>query len=356
MNNNYLLHTSLFIYVFTTGLSFGLSAQEIAINYTTELQYNLNTQVNWVNLLDINAMVTTEQLHLWKNGEFNYASISILKTSKERIANDLQTFSNIEEDNLIYAPSILGYTQTVHNVRLFGGLRNVNADYFTAPYTSLFTNSSCGIYATLSSNYPLANYPLSAMCLHMEYQPDSHWLIKSSLYNGIAYEPYRKGNSIFTIRPGKDGIFNMTEINYTQNSTYYGSYHLGSAIHSGMPVEANFTQWGSIEQCIYNSKEREIGLLAQYSYTPSLHNTCRQYYGVGLLFKGWLTEARNDQLGIFINRAKFGANNETAAELTWKYPINTYLDIQPAFHFIVNKEASYAIGLVRLSFTIPITQ
>ena len=87
------------------------------------------------------------------------------KTRPERIINDLQTFSNIEEDNLPCAIAVLGYTRLVGNVTLFAGIRNLNEDYFTTPCMSLFTNSSCGIFPTLSANYPIANYPLAALCL-----------------------------------------------------------------------------------------------------------------------------------------------------------------------------------------------
>lgn len=338
------------------------------VKYTTELQYNLKDSYNWVNLLELNVQLSSEALGLWHNGFVDTHLISTYRTSKERIANDWQVFSNIEEENRPLRILTLGYTQTVRKANLFFGIRNVNLDYFTTPYTSLFTNSSCGIYPTISANYPLANYPLSAMCLHAEYEVDKSWTVKNSLYNGTAYESLKQ---VFTIAPQRDGAFNITQLSYVQSSKHVGIYNLGSTLRSRMTMydengesqlveknasqkkaKVNYSLWSNLEQRVYAGKGREIGVLAQLSFAPPTLNLCSQYYGVGLLFNGWTTSSRKDQLGVIVNRAKFDKGNETSLELTWKLEVIHNLDVQPAFHLIKNDENIMAIGMFRFSYSL----
>lgn len=168
---------------------------DLKLNYTTEVQSDFGRKINWVNLLSLEG-----EYKPWRNGELSLQTISIWKTRKERIANDLQTFSNIEENNMAINIFFMGYTHYFKNISLFGGIRNVNNDYFTGIYTSLFTNSSCGIYPTLSANFPIANYPVSAVCIHGEFKLGKVLTLKNSLYNGIAHELFSKKGSLFTIR------------------------------------------------------------------------------------------------------------------------------------------------------------
>lgn len=54
---------------------------------------------------------------------------------------------------------------------VYAGLRNIDMDHFTTPFTALFTNASHGNFPILSANFPLATYPLAALCLHTEFSP-----------------------------------------------------------------------------------------------------------------------------------------------------------------------------------------
>lgn len=356
----------LFILALITSNFSNIATQKINIQYIAELQYDMRKETNIANLLTINANLTSEQLHLWKNGMFNYSSKCIFKTGENRIANDLQVFSNIENANRSYCLAVLGYTHTYRAMKLFAGIRNVNEDYFITPYTSLFTNSSCGIYPTISANYPLPNYPFSAMCLHAEFQLKENWQIKNCLYNGITYEPLKKGTSLFAFRPSKDGIFNMTELTYTTNSENNGLYSGGIALHSRMyhnhedrdqaekkpqKKKMNYSWWTSLEQTIYRSGQKEIGLLAQYSMAPPRKNECGKYAGIGMIFTGFLLNEREDQLGLFVNQATFSSNQETAAEITWITSLNKNFSLQPAFHFIKNGSGTYTVGVIRVMYT-----
>ena len=106
------------------------------LTYTTEMQTDFRKGVNWVNLLRADFSCS-----LGRGFQLDMASISISETRSEPVVADLQVFSNIEEENLPFAPAVLGITYSKGNSTLFAGIRNVNEDYFTSACTSFFTNS-----------------------------------------------------------------------------------------------------------------------------------------------------------------------------------------------------------------------
>jgi len=93
------------------------------LEYQTEVQYNFKDKFNWVNLWTLGTDV-----NIYKNGYLSIGTLSVYKTSDDRIADDLQTFSNIEEDNMPLSFYILGYTHKFRNAQLFFGY--IMADEF----------------------------------------------------------------------------------------------------------------------------------------------------------------------------------------------------------------------------------
>jgi porin len=318
---------------------------------TTETQTDFNRKYNLVNLLSLSVGLPSEKINSsWTNGSFNIQLISTNKIYKERIADDLMTFSNIEEDNLPINAFLLGYTHRWRKISLFGGVRNVNNDYFITPYTSLFSNSSAGIFPTLSINFPLANYPLSAMCLHLEYEPTKYLLFKSSLYNGIAHDPRKNVFKSFSVNPRADGIFSISELNFTQDKIGNGHYALGITANAWRKnSKPAYTLWEEIEQTLINNNQKEIGLIIHSGFAPSME--CRYYYAVGGYFSGLLTKRKQDRLGIYLNKAGFSTIKERTLEITWQYQITNLIAIQPTFQCIRTGNKTTNIGLLRLIFT-----
>ncbi len=325
-----------------------LAAQHIGLTYTTELQTDFRQGTNWVNLLRTDFSQSI-------GGCFNieFASISTARTRGERLANDWQTFSNIEEENIPVALAVLGMDVRVGKSFFFFGIRNLNEDYFISPCTSLFTNSSCGIFPTLSANYPIANYPVAS--IGADYKFDSgNWALETSLYNGTGYRKFTGKENVFRICPQTDGILSVTTINYQNNDNgYYG----GIALHYGMSLgdeagnekqvleaekkKMNVVLWGYIEQNIF----RGMHALLQYSVNPTGKNGCRNYAGVGLIFHYKQTVG-----GFFVDYADFTHKREWACELTYKIPCYKNGYIQPALHLIKNNQEKAVIALLRFGY------
>ena len=315
-----------------TGSNHTMAQSYFGLEYYGELQSDFKGGFNFPNLLRLNLDMPA--------GRFvtiEASSISIAKTSKERLVDDLQTFSNIEEDNLPFALARLGLAvQLVEGHTLYLGIRNVNEDYFTSPVTSLFTNSSCGIFPTISCNYPIANYPLASICLHYAFESD-HWQALASLYNGIGYNKLWGRENVFRFCPGSDGLFVICQGAYKYNGSYYG---LGACMHTLGP---SGTLWAYAEQRITDG----FSLIADYSHTFGQTAPCTDFLGLGGRYM-----FRKAALGLFTDYAHFRDNYEWATELTCLFQITEHISIQPALHMILQKDLKAVVGLFRLSISL----
>lgn len=331
-----------------------LAAQEFSATYTTEMQTDFRRAANWVNLLRTDfSCSASDRLRL------NLATISIAKTRSERLADDMQVFSNIEEENCPLALAVAGIRWQDGGSTLFTGIRNVNEDYFTSPVTSLFTNSSCGIFPTLSANAPVPNYPLAALGIHYAYDTE-HLQVQASLYNGTAYNGFAGRQNVFRFCPASDGLFGIVSLNYMYHDCIYS---FGGALHNGLYVPAeeeanglkspdtlqaermakNIILWGYAEQRLSSS----LHLLLQYSVSPSSGAECSTYAGIGIV-----KYFRKMQLGLFSDYVRFTTGREWATEVTVKVALSEKCSLQPALHCIRTINCRNCIGLLRLQYDI----
>lgn len=326
-----------------------MRAQNVGLSYTTEWQAGGRGGGQWVNLLRVDG-----GLSLAGQWRLEFAAISLSRTSNERLADDWQTYSNIEEENQPLALAVLGLGWKVGKSEWFCGVRNVNEDYFTSACTSLFTNSSCGIFPTLSVNWPIANYPMASVGIDYKCRLE-HWLLEASLYNGIGYNQFAGSGSVFRFCPHTDGFFSITSINY-QN--YGSNYNMGFALHRGLSVadEAGSERqtseakagrltaaaWGYAEQRL----SAHLHALFQYSFA-TVRDGCRQYAGAGLVMEA--TEGRG---GVILDYARFGFGSEVACEVTWRFPCLKQGYIQPALHLISNSRCKAVVGLLRMGYRV----
>lgn len=186
--------------------AYALQAQNFSGEYTTEWQWDMNNKTNWLNLLRLNLCIPIGK----GNDSFEAATLHVAKTN-ETIIDDWQGFSNIEADNLFATIAVLGYMHEWKAGHLFVGVRNVNEDFFTSDVTSLFANGSGGIFPTISASYPIANYPFSGLTIYFDVTKGG-WTFRNSIYNGAGYNGWRHNDNPFIIKPKKDGIFNMSQI------------------------------------------------------------------------------------------------------------------------------------------------
>lgn len=319
MLNNYQLALLLVIFC----LSADMVAQEkndpfptleAGCEATSEFQITQSGDRNFANLLRLNASFSMPNITL------EAGSLSTYMTADGSIGEDMQTFSNLDADNIPFALSMLDICWRIDDRQsLFLGIRNMNEDYFTSEVTSFFTNSSCGIYPTISANYSVANYPMASVGVHYSYFADQ-WGFQASLYNGQGYNHLTGHDNVFRFRPSQDGIFGLVQAEYSSDGR---RYFLGSSIHSN--YDDGVTPWFYTEQRLNDI----ISLIAGYSHAFGEDVDCSDFVGVGAHFK-----LRHSEWGVFSDYSRFVDCNEFATEVTCTIPIGEYLYVQPVAHII----------------------
>lgn len=310
---------------------------EFGMEFITELQATNKGDLNNANLLRLEA-----SLPVSRNLSIEAASISTYMTASESIGDDLQTFSNLDAGNIPFALSMCNVAWQINdNHSLFLGIRNMNEDYFSNDVTSFFTNSSCGIFPTISANYPIANYPVASMGVHYRYEVESEnrcFAVQTSLYNGTGYNRFTGRENVFRVCPKSDGVFGVAEVSYTRGGS---SYFLGNALHCKERISAS--PWFYTEQSITS----HLTLLAGYSHAFTAAAECKDFVGLGALY-----EVGKCQLGAFTDYANFTERNEYATELTCKIPVFQHLDIQPTVHVITTDCSLQCAATVRVALSI----
>lgn len=271
--------------------------------------------------------------------------------------SNLTTYSNIEEINIPLALSRLGIRIEKDKFHIFAGVGNVNDYFFVTPVTSLFTNSSCGIFPTISANFGIANFPDASVGVEGQYETGG-FKANCAVYNGMASHHYLGKEGVFRLCPATDGIFNINAVNYRKNGN---NYNLGFGVHhSGIGSDETTAQefpatryakkknteifyWLYAEQMIAKS----LAFIVQYSQCPGISDGCRDFYGAGVAY-----DTDKYSLGLYSCYGDFSDNAEWASELTFIYRISTCISIQPALHYICNSASRGAVGLLRVCFTL----
>lgn len=332
---------------------------EFGVDLTSELQATHKGDINYVNLLKLSATIPVSQ-----KLSVEAASISTCETAKESIGEDLQSFSNIEAGNVLFALNKFGVDWQIEDRHsLFLGIRNMNEDYFASPVTSFFTNSSCGIYPTLAANYPIANYPVASVGVHYRYEcglngssdssgsngsngssgskgsngSKASMIVQASLYNGTGYNRFYGRENVFRFCPKSDGVFGLAQLEYQRKGS---SYFLGSSVYCNEDVSV--TPWAYAEQRVND----RLKVIAGLSYAFTDNPVCKDFVGLGAHY-----ESGKCEFGVFTDYANFAESEEWATELTCKYAINDNISLQPVTHLIVTGGQFKGIACLRLSIS-----
>ncbi len=319
---------------------------EAGMELTTEVQATTSGDMNFANLLRLNASVP-----LSRNLMLEAASLSTYMTAAESIGGDMQTFSNLDAGNIPFALSVCDVEWQIDDHQtLYAGIRNMNEDYFTSPVTSLFTNSSCGIFPTISANYPIANYPVASVGVHYRYENvnesedenenrGKRFAVQASVYNGVGYNRFCGRENVFRVCPKSDGVFALAQTEYERNGS---GYYLGACGRYGDSSEGgkrlfSTALWGYAEQYLSHN----LSLIASYSHAFASAE-CSDFVGIG---GKW--SLGNAELGVFQDYACFSECKEWATELTCRISVSQHLQIQPTAHFIVTGNKTKAVGAFR---------
>lgn len=330
--------------------TFASHSQSFGGESIVEGQWDLHRHTRLVHFLKL-------ELHLplgAKAGSVEASTLHVWGMGVNGIAG-WQGCSNIDTDRTLAALAVLGYRYEWTCGSLFVGIRNVNEDFFTSPVTSLFTNSSCGIFPTLSACYPIADYPLSGLTIYGEITWDE-WRWKNSVSNGVGYAGWTHRSTPFRLRPGKDGLFYLSQLEYISPR---GQYYIGAAGHtrhfSADPegdisaASASFRHpslawWVYGEQTAWEDGFQKLSLMAQYSENTDRRNRCYRYGELGFAYRN-----KVNQFGMSAQGARYRQGTEYSLEATWKRDLGPRWALQPSFQYIANRDGNFVGFSARIS-------
>ena len=326
---------------------------EIGLSFDSELQSRIRDKVNWVNLLKLDASLSINDFMSVRIG-----TISTCSTNDGSVLSNILTYSNIEEENIPIALSRLGINYYSSHWNVFAGICDVNDAFFNTPVTSIFTNSSCGIFPTISYNFDIANFPNASIGVGSEYI-NENITVNSALYNGKGFHGFKGDNCVFRISPCSDGVFNINSVNYKWHDS---NYNLGCGVHSGssLSYEVGSPESFQTSNCkekkkteifywIYAEQQltKNISAIAQYSQCPTTKNGCRNFYGTGVSYC-----IGQYDIGLYTCFADISELFEWASELTFRYQISPQIYLQPSLHYIKGSLGQGVVGLLRLSISL----
>ncbi len=322
------------------------------IAYTTEGLWNTTTGIaNWVNLLNVEY-----EFPLWKGGSFTLDLLAVNNLRQEQgksgVADNLHLFSAIEDAPSTLALMAFGVGQRFFDEKLllYAGIRNLGKDYFTSPWNSVFTSAMNGLFPSISTNFAVADAPLSAMAIHAEWHPSERWCAKLSLYDGVASQLW---NELFRLNLRRDGVFAIGEVGY-EGEGYLGRYHLGTTFghapsaleiaRGGTHKSSRASVWALAEQPLYRQPSgRELCLVLHGAWAPQ--SDC-DLYGAGALVCHSLF-SKNDYIGFMLSRGLYRGGYETLLEFTYSYEWR-YLRLQPALHRIHAARGDYTVAMLKV--------
>lgn len=325
-----------------------------SINYTTEGLWNTTTGIaNWVNLLSVDY-----DFPLWQDGCFNLELLAINNLrqaqGKSGVADNLHLFSAIEDSPSTLALMTFGIGQRFadDNLLLFVGIRNLNKDYFTSPWNSVFTSAMSALFPTVATNFAVADPPLAAMSLHAEWRISNHWSAKLSIYDGVASELW---SELFRLNIRRDGVFMIGDIGYSGDGDgYVGTYNLGASYgyapsvaemaRAGREKSSRASMWILAEQPIYRwHNGRQLELIAHGAWAPQ--SDCDLYGAAALVCRSLF--AKDDYLGFLVSRGLYTGGYETQMEVTYSYGWR-FLKLQPALHRVFTSRRDYTVAMMKV--------
>lgn len=331
-----------FILIALLGVCLNLVAQEsdstslrptFGIDFTAEMQTDFK-HVRYANLLELHA-----DIPLSRSLSFQASSISAVNSKDDLDIYDLQGFSNIDTYiNIPFALTVAGFTWRPNDRHsLFAGIRRTDEDYFCSEGLSLFTNSSCGIFPSFSSNSLVACFPNAAMGIHYAYD-HKNLCLQASLYNGIGNYQFSGRYNVFRFCPKSDGVIAIGQVEYRYRNSHY---FLGGDLHSDKDIPT--TVWAYAEQ----SLSPRLTLLAAYGHAFGSQFICKNFCALGATYK-----YKRAEFGLFSDYARIVFVDEWATELICSLRLTDILTVKPVLHIITTNGEIKCAGMLRMDIGI----
>jgi porin len=281
----------------------------------------------------------------------------------------------------------LWYEQHFDNWRVRIGQQTIGTEFLSPEASRLFVNGALGWPTLPAIDLPTGGpgYPLGMPAVRLRVDPKEGVTLFLALFNG---DPTGAGVGGSQLRDASgtafrtsDGAFVISELRYNpESSDKNGTYRFGGwwnserfrDLHldaSGLSLanpdsngrprqhDNDFSLYGSVDQpLLFNEADHtSVAAFARAMGAPGDRNLVDLYVDGGLLYKGPFGRA-DDQLGLGVGYARIGnaarafdadvahftgqfhpiRSGETVLELTYRFQLTGWWQLQPDFQYIFN--------------------
>ena len=323
-------------------------------DFVTNFSGGIKKGSRYLGLVNFKISLDTRALGLWKGGEFfvNAANAHGGDPSADLIG-DYHIISNIETNELTYIHE-LWYKQSIGNFEIIAGLQDLNTDFVSTEYGSLFMNSTFGTPSTIADNVPSPIFPLTAVGLSIIWNSSEKSTWNIAVFDGMPTDFSDNPHNLRWDLNREEGAFAVMEYHFSGSvgNGLKSSYKAGFYYHTQMtkseddlltPDKHNYNYgiYLIADQMILPDASETGGLsvFGQVAVSPEKINTHYAYAGAGLTYKGLLTKRAEDILGIAFNKTWLSdpaIKDESIIELSYKAQVTKNLFIQPDFQYVIN--------------------
>jgi porin len=330
---------------------------------------------SYLGLANFKISFDTKAARLWKGGQlFINAANAHGGNPSADLVGDFHTVSNIEADEISYIHE-LWYKQTLNQFEIVGGLQDLNTDFVSSEFGSLYINSTFGTPSTIADNVPSPIFPLTSIGISLKWNISDKGNWKIAVFDGLPTELSHNAHNLKWNFNKDEGVFAVSEYQFTPEfkTGVKGSYRAGIYYHSQLVVTAeennktklynyNTGLYVIADQMIYQKPGSNggLGIFAQLAISPKAINTHNLYYGLGLSYQGLFKNREDDKLGIAFTNAGFSEKdkkNETVLEICYKAQLTENLYIQPDLQYVIHPEgtgqtlANATVGFIRFGIS-----
>jgi porin len=320
--------------------------------------------------IDIAALLNTKQVGLWNNGVFFAHVLSSPggRLLTEDIIGDSQTASNIEapHSTRLYE---LWYEHRFFDDRLsfLAGIHDLNSEFASSEYGSMFINSSFGISKDISGGARPGVFAIAAPAISARYSPKNAWEFKLGLYNGDPGDPgehrnfprfsfNRRSGALLTFETayhyGAEAAPGAIKAGYWKNTGKFDDLLEVDDSGNSIRRDGNEGFYLIADKMISFNEDHGLGVFLQLGFAPNGSiNEFQSYAGGGINYAGLIPHRGADEIGVAVAHARVSdklincgrKKSETTLEFTYRMAINKKIAIQPDVQFILNPGAAAGI-------------
>ncbi|WP_380785636.1 carbohydrate porin [Sphingomonas sp. R86521] len=336
--------------------------------YVADIRSNVSGGIargtRYLDNLDLQVAIDADRLVGWHCARlFLYGLYDNGASLSSDLVGDAQGVSNIETGVRAARLFEAWVEQDVgRNASVKVGLYNLNSEFDTTQSGGLFLVSAHGIgpeFAQAGRRGP-SIFPVTSLAVRGEVKLGEHWLGRVAVLDGVPGDPAHPARTAVKLS-STDGALVVSEVDYLSHGTkaaigVWGYTARFDDVGTSDPAAARRGNKGAYvfaEHRLVGSRADDAHGLAgwlRFGVADTRFNRIGRYIGGGLVHTGTAPGRPDDQVGLSVAAAGFGARyrrdhsaldrdrdrQEVVVETVYNAVVTPWLSVQPDLQYVVN--------------------